>query len=238
MVDLFVDRVLLKNNKEQDELDTEREIVMRLQNRILMLFFASAACERCQQFTPTLSNFFKRLTDEFYVDRAAQLVLVYISLDQTEEEQESFLKELPKRCLFLAYEDPYRRELQAMFNVEELPAVVVLRPDCSILTPNAAEEILCLGPDCYRNWQEAAEIIDRNFLINEDFEVKSMCSWSDPMRRLKYRVEDEKKKSKKKHHDRGWGGGGEEDVNGRMEEVHHGDGDQEQKDKIGGFVKY
>ncbi|KAJ4921759.1 hypothetical protein JOQ06_016469, partial [Pogonophryne albipinna] len=188
MVDLFVDRVLLKNNKEQDELDTEREIVMRLQNRILMLFFASAACERCQQFTPTISNFFKRLTDEFYVDRAAQLVLVYISLDQTEEEQESFLKELPKRCLFLAYEDPYRRsELQAMFNVEELPTVVVLRPDCSILIPNAAEEILCLGPDCYRNWQEAAEIIDRNFLINEDFEVKSMCSWSDPMRRLKYR---------------------------------------------------
>lgn len=32
-----------------------------------------------------------------------------ISLDQSEEQQESFLKELPKKCLFLAYEDPYRR---------------------------------------------------------------------------------------------------------------------------------
>ncbi|TMS23233.1 Nucleoredoxin-like protein 1 [Larimichthys crocea] len=141
MVDLFIDRVLVKNNKNQDELDTENEIIMRLQNRILMLFFASATCERCQQFAPTLADFFKQLTDESYVDRSAQLVLLYISLDQSEEQQEIFLRELPKKCLFLAYEDPYRRELEAMFNVEKLPTVVVLRPDCSILIPNAVEEI-------------------------------------------------------------------------------------------------
>lgn len=102
------------------------------------------------------------------------------------------------------------RELEAMFNVEKLPTVVVLRPDCSVLIPNAVEEILCLGPDCYRNWQEAAELIDRNFMINEDFEEKSMRSFSDPVRRLKYKVEDERKKKKKKS--RGWGGGGGEDV--------------------------
>uniref|UniRef100_A0A672HIW6 Nucleoredoxin-like protein 1 n=1 Tax=Salarias fasciatus TaxID=181472 RepID=A0A672HIW6_SALFA len=211
MVDLFIDRVLVKNNKDQDELDTEREILMRLQNRILMLFFASAACETCQQFAPTLSDFFKRLTDEFYVDRSAQLVLLYISMDQSEEQQEDFLKELPKKSLFLAYEDPYRRWLEAMFNVEELPTVVVLRPDSSVLVPNAVEEIVRLGPGCYRNWQEAAELIDRNFMITEDFEEKSMRSFSDPVRRMKYKVEDEKKKNKKKKkRGRGWGGGGDE----------------------------
>lgn len=78
MVDLFIDRVLVKNNKDQDELDTEREIVLRLQNRILMLFFGSAACESCQQFAPALTSFFKQLTDESYVDRSAQLVLLYV----------------------------------------------------------------------------------------------------------------------------------------------------------------
>ncbi|XP_068178202.1 nucleoredoxin-like protein 1 [Antennarius striatus] len=199
MVDLFIDQVLLKNNKDQDELDTEREIVMYLQNRILMLFFASAACESCQQFVPALNSFFKQLTDESYVDRSAQLVLLYISLDQSEEEQSSFLKDLPKKTLFLAYEDPYRRELEAMFNVEQLPTVVVLRPDCSILTSNAVKEIVGLGPDCYHNWQEAAELIDRNFMISEDFEQKSMRTLTDPLRRLKYKVEYDKKKGKKKH---------------------------------------
>ncbi|AWP05999.1 putative nucleoredoxin-like protein 1-like [Scophthalmus maximus] len=93
-----------------------------------------------------------------------------------------------------------------MFNVEELPTVVVLRPDCSILVPNAVEEILRLGPDCYRNWQEAAELVDRNFMISEDFEGKSMRSFTDPLRRLKYKVEDGKKQEKKRGR---WGEGGE-----------------------------
>lgn len=96
-----------------------------------------------------------------------------------------------------------------MFNVEELPTVVVLRPDCSILIPNAVEEILGLGPGCYRNWEEAAELIDRNFMISDDFEQKSMRSLSDPVRRLKYKVEDERKKRKKKKR---WGGGGDEET--------------------------
>lgn len=78
MVDLFLGRVLVKNNRDQDELDTEQEIVLRLQNRILMLFFASAACENCQEFLPTFCDFFTRLTDEFYVDRSAQLILLYV----------------------------------------------------------------------------------------------------------------------------------------------------------------
>lgn len=82
MVDLFIDRVLVKNNKDQDELDTEREIVGRLQNRILMLFFGSASCQSCQRFAPTLADFFRRLTDESYVDRSAQLVLLYIRYGQ------------------------------------------------------------------------------------------------------------------------------------------------------------
>lgn len=109
-----------------------------------------------------------------------------------------------------------RRELETMFNVREVPTVVVLRPDCSILIPNAVEEITRLGPDCYRNWHEAAELINRNFLTKEDFEDKSMRSFTDPVRRLKYKVEDEKKKKKKeeekkkKKQRRGRGVGGDE----------------------------
>ncbi|XP_077462440.1 nucleoredoxin-like protein 1 [Stigmatopora argus] len=197
MVELFVDRVLVKNNRNHDELETGEEIAIRLQNRILMLFFGSAACERCQQFAPKLSDFFTRLTDEFYVDRSAQLVLLYISLDRLEEHQANFLKMLPKKCLFLAYDDLYRRELEDMFNVKELPTVVVLRPDCSVLMPNAVNEILCLGPGCYRNWQEAAELIDRNFMIAENFQEMSMRNFTDPLRRLKYKVEHNKKRNKK-----------------------------------------
>lgn len=98
-----------------------------------------------------------------------------------------------------------------MFQVEELPTVVVLRPDCSVLAPNAVEEILRLGPSCFRNWQESAELIDRSFLISEDLEQESRRSWSDPVRRLKYRVEDGRKKRRKEERR---GGGDEADGRG------------------------
>ncbi|XP_031418554.1 nucleoredoxin-like protein 1 [Clupea harengus] len=215
MVDLFMDKILVKNNKDRDELDTEREIVLRLQNRILMLFFGSGDCERCQDFAPTLKDFYKQLTDEFYVERAAQLVLIYVSLDDSEDQQDKFLKELPKRCLFLNYEDPYRKELGLMFEVEEVPTVVVVRPDCSVLLANAVTEITELGPDCYRNWQEASEIIDRNFELHEEFDENKSRSLTDPLRRMKYKVKDEKKKKKKKNKKKkgflGGGGGDEEE---------------------------
>ncbi|KAL2086345.1 hypothetical protein ACEWY4_017404 [Coilia grayii] len=199
MVDLFVDRILVKNNRDREELDMEREIVSKLQNRILMLFFGSWDSEPCQDFAPTLKDFYKRLTDGFYVERAAQLVLIFVSLDDTEDEQDKLLKELPKRCLFLNFEDPYRKELSGMFGVEDLPTVVVVRPDCSVLLANAVAEISALGTDCYRNWQEASDIIDRNFELHEEFDENRTRSWTDPFRRVKYKVEeDEEKKEKKK----------------------------------------
>lgn len=133
MVDLFLNRVLVENNWEQDELNTEREIVGVLENRIMLLFFASAACQKCQEFLPVLNNFFKRLKDPAYIEYPKLMALIFIrsgfyltftrpwslmwfpslspvsSLDQSEEQQERILKELHKRVLFLAFDDPYRQ---------------------------------------------------------------------------------------------------------------------------------
>ncbi|KAJ8001459.1 hypothetical protein DPEC_G00169720 [Dallia pectoralis] len=208
MVDLFLGRSLVVNNRDRVDYDTDREIILRLQNRILLLFFGSADCQRCQEFVPTLKNFVKRLTDESYVERSAQLVLLYISLDQSEDQLESLLNELPKRCLFLTHDDPYRRELESMFEVKELPRVVVLRPDCSVLSPNAVAEISSHGIDCYRNWQEGAELIDRNFMMNEEYDDTRLRSVTDPIRRLKYKVEKDTKKKKWRW---GWGAVEEEE---------------------------
>ncbi|XP_031666926.1 nucleoredoxin-like protein 1 [Oncorhynchus kisutch] len=194
MVDLFLGRSLVCNNRDRVEYDTEREVILRLQNRILLLFFGSVDSQRCKEFVPTLKDFFKRLTDEFYVERSAQLVLLYISLDQSEEQLENLLKELPKKCLFLTHNDPYRRELESMFEVEDVPRVVVLRPDCSVLSPNAVSEISSLGTNCFHNWQESAELIDRNFMLNEEFDDKKMRSVTDPIRRLKYKVKKKKRR--------------------------------------------
>ncbi|XP_032418358.1 nucleoredoxin-like protein 1 [Xiphophorus hellerii] len=193
MVDLFLGRVLVENNSDQDELNTEREIIGILENRVLLLFFASAECEKCQRFVPVLHSFFRKLKDPAYIEYPKLLALIYISLDQSGEQQKKILKELHKRTLFLPFEDPYKKELQAMFKVKDVPAVVVLRPDGSVLSPNAVRDICRLGADCFRNWQESAELVERTFMLNEAFDDPNLRSATDPVRRLKYKTEDDKR---------------------------------------------
>ncbi|XP_062035433.1 nucleoredoxin-like protein 1 [Lepus europaeus] len=189
MAALFSGRVLIRNNSEQDELETDAELSRRLDNRLLLLFFGAAACPRCQAFAPVLKDFFVRLTDEFYVLRAAQLALVYVSQDRTEEQQGQFLKDMPEKWLFLPFEDAWRRDLGRQFCVERLPAVVVLKPGGDVLTRDAAAEIQRLGPACFANWQEASEVLDRSFLPPEDLDDPAPRSLTEPLRRCKYRVE-------------------------------------------------
>lgn len=109
MVSLFIGKILITNNKDCDEVDTESELSQRLDNKVMLLYFGSSECTRCQEFSPVLRDFFVRLTDEFYVERASQLVLVYVSQDETEEKQEKFLKTMPKRWLFLPFQDEFKR---------------------------------------------------------------------------------------------------------------------------------
>lgn len=78
MVDLFLNRVLVENNWDQDELNTEREIIGILENRIVLLLFASTDNEKCQEFLPIVNDFFKRLKDPAYIEYPKLLTLIYI----------------------------------------------------------------------------------------------------------------------------------------------------------------
>ncbi|NP_001087547.1 nucleoredoxin-like protein 1 isoform X1 [Xenopus laevis] len=213
MADLFLDKILVKNNRDQDELDTEREIWERLENRVILLFFAKSRSSQCQEFAPLLKDFFVRLTDEFYVDRSSQLALVYVSLDQSEEEQERFLKDMPKRWLFVPFKDEeFRRNLEAQFSVSRVPVLVVLKPSGHVISFNAVDEVVRLGPPCFKNWQEVSEIIDRSFLLPEFTDDRAGRSMTDPIRRIKYKDETTNEKKKRKHcddEDEGGGGGTE-----------------------------
>uniref|UniRef100_A0A8C6Z8F2 Nucleoredoxin like 1 n=1 Tax=Nothoprocta perdicaria TaxID=30464 RepID=A0A8C6Z8F2_NOTPE len=205
MAALFAGRVLVANNGARDELDTERELARCLDNKVLLLYFAAAACPRCRAFSPLLRDFYVRLTDEFYVERASQLVLVYVSRDDTEEKQSRFLKSMPKRWLSLPFEDDFKRELAERFAVAAVPAVVVLAPDGRLIAANAVEEIRRAGPACFKNWQEAAALVDRNFLAAEDFDEVARRSLTDPVRRLKYKLG---KKTRDEEEEEGEGGRG------------------------------
>ncbi|OXB62075.1 UNVERIFIED_CONTAM: hypothetical protein H355_012610 [Colinus virginianus] len=188
MAALFAGKVLIVNNRDRDEVETERELGLVLENRVMLLYFGAAECPRCRSFAPRLKDFFVRLTDEFYVERASQVCLVYVSRDATEQQEEAFLKSMPKRWLSLRFGDEFKRELELRFEVSEVPRVVVLKPNGDVIVGNAVDEITSMGPACFQNWQEAAELVDRNFRLAEDFDDCARRSITDPLRRLKYKL--------------------------------------------------
>ncbi|NXN95678.1 NXNL1 protein, partial [Rhinopomastus cyanomelas] len=195
MASLFCGRVLLAGRAER-ELETERELSRALDNRVLLLYFGAGRCPRCRQFSPLLRDFFLRLTDGFHVERPEQLGLVYVSRDGSAEEQSAFLRGMPRRWLALPHGDAFARELELRFSVSEVPAVVVLKPSGEVIAANAVDEIRRLGPACFHNWRQAAELVDRNFRLAEDWDEVSRRSLTDPLRRLKYRLDDKNKKKK------------------------------------------
>uniref|UniRef100_A0A8C6VS69 Nucleoredoxin like 1 n=1 Tax=Naja naja TaxID=35670 RepID=A0A8C6VS69_NAJNA len=184
MAALFPHKSLVVNNKDKDELELERELTRTLENKVMLLYFGSGECPRCQEFAPILKEFFVKLTDEFYMERASQLVLIYVSLDNTEEKQEKFLKKMPKRWLFLPFQDEFKKELALRFSVTHPPVVVVLKPNGEVIAHNAVEEIKQQGTDCFKNWQEAADLVDRSFLLSQDSEDVTLRSITDPLRRF------------------------------------------------------
>lgn len=100
---------MIVNNRDRDEVETERELCLALENRVMLLYFGAAECPQCRSFVPRLKDFFVRLTDEFYVERASQLCLVYVSQDATAQQEEAFLKSMPKRWLSLPFGDEFKR---------------------------------------------------------------------------------------------------------------------------------
>ncbi|XP_067877015.1 nucleoredoxin-like protein 1 [Heterodontus francisci] len=188
MVDLFNGITLIENNRDRDQLDTQQQLENKVRNKLMLLYFGSRECQKCQEFAPILQDFSNRLMDEYYVDRAAQLVLVYVSLDQTEEKEQQYLKTLHRKWLYLPFREKYKRELRKKYNIKVIPSIVVLKPNGDLITVNGVAEISVMGVDCFKNWWEAAEVIDRNFLLAEDFEDWTWKSLTDPLRRLKYRM--------------------------------------------------
>lgn len=114
-----------------------------------------------------------------------------------------------------------------MFKVKDVPTALVLRPDGSVLSPNAVQDICRFGLECFQNWQESAELVERSFMLNEEFSNLDLRSATDPVRRLKYKTEDDKRR---KRWWKLWGKGKAETEEEAEEEEKDGASDKKRKE--------
>lgn len=119
------------------------------------LYFSAHWCGPCRQFTPRLTEVYRKLTAE-----GKPFEVIFVSSDKDAKQFEEYFGEMP--WLALPFSDRQRKdELSRFFNVGGIPSFVMISPDLKVLNPKARSNVAsdpevgrCAGHVCARNRNE------------------------------------------------------------------------------------
>lgn len=85
------------------------------------LFFSANFCKPCHEFLPLLKDFYDEVNED-----GKKLEIIFVSLDKTQEEQETYHKNHGNWPRISFADETSRLELKNKLGVEKIPALVVL----------------------------------------------------------------------------------------------------------------
>ena len=126
-----------------DEVD-----LAQLKGKTVALYFSAHWCPPCRAFTPSLVKFRdKHAAEDFEI--------VFVSLDNSEGEKKTYIREMEMK--WLTVPGAQSKDAQALakrFQIRGIPALVVLAPDGSVVTPNGREDVMASPETALRKWKE------------------------------------------------------------------------------------
>ena len=87
----------------------------------IALYFSAHFCAPCRQFTPALKEFYDEVNED-----EKKLEIIFVSLDKTEEEAESYHREHGNWPRVSYDDEDVRMQLKEKLGVEKIPALIVL----------------------------------------------------------------------------------------------------------------
>jgi nucleoredoxin len=100
-------------------------------SKFLGIYFSAHWCPPCRNFTPKLVEFYKRRKELGHDD----FEIIFASSDQDQGQFEEYFGEMP--WLALPFKDPRISALSDRFDVEGIPAFIILDPERNVVTANA-----------------------------------------------------------------------------------------------------
>lgn len=98
------------------------------------LYFSALWCPPCKMFNPKLTKVYKEINE-----KAKKLEQVYISGDQSEEDYQEALKQMP--WLAMNYDEDRCQELYERYNINSIPALIIIEKNTKVLIPNGREKV-------------------------------------------------------------------------------------------------
>lgn len=110
-----------------------------LAGKTLMVYFAAHWCPSSRSFTPTLVEFYNHMKE-----KDDKVEVIFVSFDQTEEEYNDYVNEMPWLCTPFNFSEAEKDSLEKRYNVdpENTPELVVMSSTGEVLNPDAIGEVV------------------------------------------------------------------------------------------------
>jgi len=107
-----------------------------LKGKVVAFYFSAHWCPPCRAFTPILAKFYDEVNKEGH-----ELEIVFFSFDRSEDQAKSYINEAHGNWLYLLPDAPIVQELSGKFDVSGIPALIILKPDGTVITKDGRSEV-------------------------------------------------------------------------------------------------
>jgi len=113
--------------------------------QLVCFYFSAHWCPPCRQFTPILKDFYEEVSDN--------VEIIFVSSDRSIDEMKSYLKESHGSWLSVEHGSELAQALKQHFGVSGIPALIVCKPDGTLVTKNGRQDVQTKGPGALQGWK-------------------------------------------------------------------------------------
>jgi len=119
-----------------------------LKGKHVGLYFSAHWCPPCRAFTPGLVKFRNENADKDFE-------IVFVSMDKSRGEKKKYVKEMKMKWLTIPGANTREVDSLALqFGVQGIPALIILAPDGSLVTPDGCEDVMMYPETALKKWKE------------------------------------------------------------------------------------
>lgn len=122
-----------------------------LEGKIVGLYFSAHWCPPCRAFTPSLVKFRDENADKDFE-------IVFVSLDNSKGEKKKYIEQMDMKWPSIpGASSKVADALAQQFQIRGIPALIILAPDGSVITPQGREDVMMSSETALSKWKEKAK---------------------------------------------------------------------------------
>lgn len=122
-----------------------------LKGKHVGLYFSAHWCPPCRAFTPILVKF----RDE---NTGKDFEIVFVSLDKSQGDKKKYIEQMDMKWPSIPGASSKTADsLAQQFEISGIPALIILAPDGSVVTPQGREDVMMSSETALSKWKEKAK---------------------------------------------------------------------------------